>query len=103
MDNLALRCSSAPAVNPLPPVSAPVPDGFGSADAFLGVFASEVGGLISYVDREERIRFASRQLAEWFGESSRSVVGRTLREIHGEAAYAVIAPFMKRALAGEPV
>jgi diguanylate cyclase (GGDEF)-like protein/PAS domain S-box-containing protein len=88
-------------MKPLPPVSCPVPDAFPSAEAFLSAFASGVGGLISYVDTDERIRFASRQLAEWFGETPESILGKSLAEIHGPQGYAQVGPWMKRALAGE--
>ena len=80
-----------------------VPEAFPSAESFLEAFASNVGGLVSYVGADERIRFASRALGEWFGTTSRDIVGRTLRELHGPEAYAVIAPWMRRALAGEDV
>jgi diguanylate cyclase (GGDEF)-like protein/PAS domain S-box-containing protein len=85
------------------PVSCPVPDVFGSAEAFLDAFASGAGGLISYVDAEERIRFASHQLAEWFGESPESILGKSMRELHGDEGYAEVVPWLKRALAGEKV
>jgi diguanylate cyclase (GGDEF)-like protein/PAS domain S-box-containing protein len=82
-------------------VYCPVPDAFASAQSFLSAFAGEVGGLISYVDAGERIRFASRQLAEWFGESQESILGKSLLDIHGPKGYAQVGPWMKRALAGE--
>jgi diguanylate cyclase (GGDEF)-like protein/PAS domain S-box-containing protein len=88
---------------PLPPVSIPAPDAFPSAEAFLSAFAGGVGGLISYVDADERIQFASRKLAEWFGETPVSILGKSLREIHGAEGYAAVGPWMKRALAGESI
>ena len=90
-------------MKPPPPVSLPVPDAFASAEAFLSAFADGVGGLISYIDREERIRFATRELAEWFGETPQSIAGRSMRELHGDEAYAQLMPSIRRALAGEAV
>jgi diguanylate cyclase (GGDEF)-like protein/PAS domain S-box-containing protein len=85
------------------PVSFPVPDAFPSAEAFMAAFAGEVGGLLSYVDTDERIRFASRQLADWYGETPESILGKSLRDIHGPEGYAIVGPWMRRALAGEAV
>jgi diguanylate cyclase (GGDEF)-like protein/PAS domain S-box-containing protein len=81
----------------------PLPEALATPEAFLAAFVNDVGGLISYVDREERIRFASRQIAEWFGSTPREIYGKTLEELHGSEAYKVIGPPMKRALAGETV
>src|SRR5438132_3263154 len=87
-----------------PPTSPiPLPDGFESVERFVGAFANNVGGLISYVDRSERIRFASRALAQWFGSTPESIHGKTLRELYGPVTYEVFAPWVKRALAGEDV
>jgi diguanylate cyclase (GGDEF)-like protein/PAS domain S-box-containing protein len=90
-------------MQPFPSVSCPVPDAFPSADAFLSAFASEIGGLIGYMDTHERVRFATRALAAWFGETQQSIVGRSLSEIHGPEAYAQVGPQVRRALAGETV
>jgi len=90
-------------MKPLTPVSSPVPDAFASAETFLEALAGDVGGLISYVDREERIAFASRLLAEWFGETRESIVGKSMLEIHTPQGYRDVIPWMRRALAGETV
>ena len=76
---------------------------FESAEAFLEAFERDAGGLISYVDREERIRFASRRLIEYFGRPREEVLGRTLRELHGEDNYFIFGHWMRRGLAGEEV
>jgi diguanylate cyclase (GGDEF)-like protein/PAS domain S-box-containing protein len=90
-------------MKPHPPAAPAVPDAFPSAEAFLCAFGDEVGGLISYVDSEERMRFASRQLAEWFGHTRQSIVGLSLLEVHGPEGYATVIPWIRRALEGEPV
>ena len=86
-----------------PAPSAPAPDGFASAEEFLAAFAAGVGGLVSYVDAYERVRFVSHEVAEWFGLPPEEIVGRTLLELHGREAYENMAPWMQRALAGETV
>jgi diguanylate cyclase (GGDEF)-like protein/PAS domain S-box-containing protein len=85
------------------PDNVPLPDALPSAEAFLAAFANDVGGLISYVDTDERIRFASRQIAEWFGSTPEGIYGKTLLELHGPEAYAAVGPPMRRALSGEAV
>lgn len=57
--------------------------------------------LISFVDREERYRFVNAAYERWFGQKREEIRGRTLLEILGEEAYARIAPYVRRALAGE--
>jgi diguanylate cyclase (GGDEF)-like protein/PAS domain S-box-containing protein len=86
-----------------PVFTPPVPPGFASAEAFMEAFARDVGGLISYCDAEERVRFASRDLGHWFGKAPAEIIGKTLEELYGPDAYAEFGPRVKRALAGEEV
>ena len=58
---------------------------------------------MSYLDASERVLFASHALAEWFGQTPQSILGKTLRELHGPDSYGLVAPWVRRALAGEPV
>ncbi|RKG99768.1 PAS domain S-box protein [Corallococcus sp. CA053C] len=57
--------------------------------------------LVSLVTADERYGFANRAYEDWFGCSREDLVGRPLREIIGEAAYAVLGPYVRRGLAGE--
>src|SRR5215210_9014536 len=57
--------------------------------------------LTAYVDKEERYRFLNKPLAEWFERPRSEILGRTLREVLGEEAYAVRAPLIAAALKGE--
>ena len=59
--------------------------------------------LIAALDRDEICRFANGNFSRWFGRAPAETVGRSLREILGEAAYAARRPFLARALAGETV
>lgn len=69
----------------------------------LQTMTDNIPALISYLDSEQRFRFANRAYAEWFGSEKGSPLGQSLREYYGEAAYAVIRPHIERALAGERV
>jgi diguanylate cyclase (GGDEF)-like protein/PAS domain S-box-containing protein len=82
---------------------ASVPEAFESSEAFLEAFCSSVGGLVAYVDRDERMRFASQRYAEWFGTTREAILGKRLDELYGPAEYEQFGPWVKRALAGEDV
>ena len=81
----------------------PLPQAFDSAEAFMAAFARDVGALVSYVDNQGRVRFASRALAEWFGTTQQEVRGKTLLELYGPEAHAQFAMWTERALAGEDI
>jgi PAS domain S-box-containing protein len=57
--------------------------------------------MTAYVDREERYRFLNKPLADWFERPRSAILGKTLKEVLGEQAYAVRAPMIAAALAGE--
>src|SRR3954468_3738601 len=59
--------------------------------------------LIAHCDREERVLFVNVPYAMRFGESRENLIGRTLRETIGEAAYAIIAPHIAETLKGKRV
>ena len=59
--------------------------------------------LISFIDREERYGFVNRTYEEWFGTPPEAIVGRTIREVLGEDAYAVRKAPIEAALRGEAV
>ena len=81
----------------------PLPEAFPTAEAFMEAFATTVGGLVSFVDDQGRIQYASQALADWMSTTRAAMIGRTLREIYGDAAYAQFEPWTNRALAGEDV
>jgi len=57
--------------------------------------------LVAYVDREQRYRFLNKPLADWFERPRSQILGKTLKEILGEATYATRKPLIEAALAGE--
>jgi diguanylate cyclase (GGDEF)-like protein/PAS domain S-box-containing protein len=59
--------------------------------------------LITYVDRDERLTFANETTRDWYGLGREHVVGMSLREVVGEAAYERRREPLHRALAGERV
>ncbi|WP_245446946.1 hybrid sensor histidine kinase/response regulator [Methylobacterium sp. 17Sr1-1] len=59
--------------------------------------------LIAALDHDEVCRFANGNFARWYGLDPDEPVGRPLREIVGEAFYAVRRPLLAQAFAGETV
>lgn len=72
-------------------------------NAFLRLLADAVPALISYVDADLRYRMVNRAYERWFGHPAEEIVGRSAREVLGDAAWEKVSPYMRRALAGESV
>ncbi|KAA8742061.1 PAS domain-containing protein [Pseudomonas koreensis] len=58
--------------------------------------------LISYVDHDERFRLNNAAYLDWYGLTPQELYGRTIREVIGEEAYFLRAPYIAEALAGRP-
>ena len=70
----------------------------------IRTLADNVPVLIAYFDREGlRCRFANRAYAQTWGLDEKTVVGKSLAQIIGEAGAKEIAPYVERVLAGEVV
>lgn len=69
----------------------------------LRIITDNVPALIGYYDRDERYAFVNATYEKWFNRSPGELPGRKVRDVIGEAAYAVAAPYIQRALAGAPV
>ena len=59
--------------------------------------------LVSYVSLDGRYEFVNRGYEAWFGRPRAEVIGRGVREVVGEAAWATVGPHLTRASAGETV
>lgn len=59
--------------------------------------------LIGHVDRNERYQFANATYETWFQVPPGEAIGKSLREMMGEARYEEHAPLLQRSLAGETV
>ena len=58
---------------------------------------------LSVVDREERYRFLNLAYERAFSRPREALYGMTVREVLGEGAYGLAAPYLQRALRGEVV
>ena len=73
------------------------------SERFLRTMADNNPALIGYVDRERVYRFANRTYDTTLGMPPEEVVGRHMRDVLGDAAYAVVEPYVTRALSGQSV
>ena len=69
----------------------------------LQLIANTLPALLAYVDDQGRYVWVNETYRRWFGHESESIRGRHVREILGDAAWATVAPYVARAIAGETV
>ena len=63
--------------------------------------ADSLPELIAFVDAEQRYQFCNKSYEKSLGVSPNDFIGRTVREVLGEAVYATFKPFIQKALAGQ--
>ncbi|BAU47641.1 histidine kinase [Sulfurifustis variabilis] len=73
------------------------------SEAQLRLLTDHLPAAISYVDAGERYRFNNSTYEDWFGRTQAEVRGKSVREVVGDAAYALIADKIRTALSGEAV
>lgn len=57
--------------------------------------------LLAYIDSSERYRFCNQTYERWFGLGREHILGRHIREVLGDAAYAHLRADIQAALAGQ--
>ncbi|QHG20357.1 AAA family ATPase [Nostoc sp. ATCC 53789] len=67
----------------------------------LRVITDALPVCITYVDADQRYRFANRTYEEWFQRSRGEILGKHICENLGEASYQVVQPYINQALAGQ--
>ena len=72
-------------------------------EALLRLVIDGLPGMVFYVDRDKRYRFANRAAGEWFARPPRDFEGRKISETLGENTFGGIRERVDRALAGEEV
>src|SRR5215831_7097796 len=72
-------------------------------EMLLRLVIDALPGLVVYVDREYRYRFANRAFGEWFQRPAWDFDGKDLLETLGEAGFKQVKDGVDRALAGEQV
>jgi diguanylate cyclase (GGDEF)-like protein/PAS domain S-box-containing protein len=73
------------------------------SESVLKVVASTLPVLVAVADRQQRYLFANDAFARWVGRSQDRLVGRSAREVLGEAEYARRQGYIEAALSGQRV
>jgi diguanylate cyclase (GGDEF)-like protein/PAS domain S-box-containing protein len=74
-----------------------------ASERSLRTITNNLPALIGHVDRDGRYRFANATYEAWFGVPGGSIVGKSMREVIGEALYREHEPLLERSRAGETV
>ncbi len=69
----------------------------------LHLITDSLPAVVAYIDREQRYQFANAMAGQTVGAAAATMIGRTIREIRGEADYSRFADKVARALRGEHV
>jgi diguanylate cyclase (GGDEF)-like protein/PAS domain S-box-containing protein len=65
--------------------------------------ADNMPASIAYVDKDERYTFANARVFAQYGGGDGQIIGRTMRQLRGDAGYSVVAPYVAMALRGQTV
>ncbi len=65
--------------------------------------ADHLPALLAYVDVDEIYRYANATYEKWYRLPLSQVIGRSVRDVVGPQRYALLEPYLRRALAGEDV
>ena len=74
-----------------------------ASERLLRTIADNLPVLIAYIDRDERYQFANATYEAWLGPMAIGMVGKTVREVLGDALYEVRKESLQRNLSGQLV
>jgi PAS domain S-box-containing protein len=96
-----LKQKAAPAAPP--PATRLPPQQQGGGFDFAGILAvaDMLPVMVAFVDRDLRYRFMNKPMADWFERPRQEILGKTVREMLGEEAFAHREPLLAAAMAGE--
>ena len=107
----SLRAMARKGDDPLATIAAPAPAGGGGEPLAPGLPPLDFSGLlavadalpvlVAFLDPEQRFRFVNKPLADWIERPRSEILGRTMREVVGDEAYATRRPMVEAALGGE--
>ncbi|MES2161602.1 MAG: PAS domain-containing protein [Pseudomonadota bacterium] len=72
------------------------------SEHFVRTVTDNLPGMVAYWDAGLRCRFANRYFLEWHGRSAAQMQDALMPDVLGAAQYAVSAPYVQGALAGQP-
>ena len=74
-----------------------------ASEGRLRAITDNLPASVAYIDAQQRYTFANAFLVETSNTDRASIIGRTVREVRGEQAYAMLEPRFEAALRGEHV
>jgi len=74
-----------------------------SSQSRLQTVVENIPALVSYADREQRYGFVNSRFCESLNLAPADILGRTIREVRGEASYLELAPLIESVMAGQTV
>lgn len=69
-------------------------------EAWLRLITDSSIACIGYIDTDERFRFCNKTYEHWYGLSPEEILGRSIREVVGEAGYPQVEAHYREALGG---
>ncbi|HEY4370659.1 MAG TPA: PAS domain S-box protein [Burkholderiales bacterium] len=73
------------------------------SESRLRTITDTLPAMVSFVDPAECYRFVNKAYERRFSRPREAILGMTVRELQGDENYAVMQPYIRRALAGETV
>ena len=73
------------------------------SEAQFRLVADSIPALIVFLDRDYRYQYVNKVYAQWFGETPKRIIGRTVAETLGNDMFEKLKPYMDRTFEGETV
>lgn len=73
------------------------------SEARIKLITDNVPAMIAYIDTKERYQFYNRAYLNWYGFTEQELYQRPVRDLLSASSYALVKPYINRALAGERV
>ncbi|MFN7087920.1 MAG: PAS domain S-box protein [Burkholderiales bacterium] len=73
------------------------------SEARLRTITDNIPALIGHIGADGRYLFLNRTYEDWYGRAREEALGRTMREVLGDAAYRHVSPHIETALSGKAV
>lgn len=73
------------------------------SEKMLRQIADASPSLISYVNADEIYEFVNLKYINWYGKPAAEIIGRSVKELHGEEEYRTLKPSIDQAMSGKRV
>jgi len=68
---------------------------------WLRLITDHIPALIAYVGADSCFQFTNQVYDDWYGWPRGSLIGQSIRQVHGDQLYGRLEPYIRQALAGE--